>query len=67
MLVFGVDKFLSACRALTNVRGNTIASMIVARWEGRPDSAEVRRRLAAKPADPVPAEVPESRPEEITL
>jgi aerobic C4-dicarboxylate transport protein len=67
MPVFGVDKFLSECRALTNVCGNTIASMVVARWEGRLDSAEVRRRLAAKPAGPVPAEVPEPRPEEITL
>ena len=66
MLVFGVDKFLSECRALTNFCGNTIASMIVARWEGRLDSAEVRRRLAAKPG-PAPAEVPEPQPEEIAL
>jgi len=66
MLVFGVDKFLSECRALTNVCGNTVASLVVARWEGRLDVTEVRLRLAERPAGPH-ALVPEPQPQEAAL
>ncbi len=35
MLVFGMGKFMSACRALTNVCGNSVVSIFVSKWEGR--------------------------------
>ena len=45
MLVFGIDKFMSECRALTNVCGNSLASIVVAKWEGVFDSARCKRVL----------------------
>ena len=38
-LILGVDRFMSECRALTNVVGNAVASLVVARWEGELDEA----------------------------
>ncbi len=56
MLVFGIDKFMSECRALTNLVGNSVASIVVARWEGQFDEARARRVLNGEPvAEPRPA------------
>jgi len=54
MLLFGIDKFMSECRALTNVCGNSLATLVVARWEGVLDREKLRRALAGEPmeADP---------------
>ncbi|MBC7373378.1 MAG: C4-dicarboxylate transporter DctA, partial [Frankiales bacterium] len=43
MLIFGIDKFMSECRALTNVCGNSVASIVVARWEGVFDKERATR------------------------
>ncbi len=32
-LIFGIDRFMSEGRALTNIIGNTVATVIVAKWE----------------------------------
>ncbi|MBB6413890.1 Na+/H+-dicarboxylate symporter [Mesorhizobium sangaii] len=40
-LILGVDRFMSECRALTNVVGNAVASLVVARWEGELDQAQM--------------------------
>lgn len=32
-LILGIDKFMSECRALTNVVGNAVATVVVANWE----------------------------------
>lgn len=45
MLTFGIDKFMSECRALTNVCGNTVASIFVSKWEGKWDAAYARKVL----------------------
>ncbi len=45
MLIFGIDKFMSECRALTNVCGNTVASIFVSKWEGKWDAAYARKIL----------------------
>src|SRR6201994_2821235 len=42
-IVLGIDKFMSECRALTNVIGNGIACVVVAWWEGELD----REKLSA--------------------
>ena len=44
-LILGVDRFMSEARALTNIVGNGVASLVVAKWEGELDVVEVRRRL----------------------
>ncbi|MFI6504064.1 C4-dicarboxylate transporter DctA [Nonomuraea typhae] len=48
MLIFGIDKFMSECRALTNLAGNSVASLVVARWEGVLDVGKVRRALISE-------------------
>jgi aerobic C4-dicarboxylate transport protein len=48
-LILGVDRFLSEARALTNVIGNGVATMFVAKWEGLRDDARMHAALAAGP------------------
>ncbi|RWL15717.1 MAG: dicarboxylate/amino acid:cation symporter [Mesorhizobium sp.] len=40
-LILGVDRFMSECRALTNLVGNAVASLVVARWEGELDQSRM--------------------------
>mgnify|MGYP003338641256 CR=1 FL=1 len=47
-LLVGIDRFMSECRALTNLCGNGVACVIVAWWEGELD----RDKLARYTADP---------------
>jgi aerobic C4-dicarboxylate transport protein len=44
-LILGVDRFMSECRSLTNFIGNAVATIVVARWEGRLDRDALRRAL----------------------
>jgi aerobic C4-dicarboxylate transport protein len=44
-LLLGVDRFMSEARAITNLIGNAVATMVVARWEGTLDLDGVRRVL----------------------
>jgi len=48
-LVLGVDKFMSECRALTNLVGNGVATIVVSAWENELDRARLRDELAAGP------------------
>ncbi|MGA5134087.1 C4-dicarboxylate transporter DctA [Streptomyces olivoreticuli] len=54
MLIFGVDKFMSECRALTNLAGNSVATLVVARWEHVLDTARVNRVLRTGIPEPGP-------------
>jgi len=59
-VLIGIDKFMSECRALTNLCGNGVACVAVSRWEGELDSQRLRAELAAGPSshvleDAVPA------------
>jgi aerobic C4-dicarboxylate transport protein len=47
-LVLGVDKFMSECRALTNICGNGVAAIVVASWEGELDHAKLAAGLARR-------------------
>jgi len=49
-LILGVDRFMSECRALTNVIGNGVATLVVARWEGTLDRARLAEALMRGPA-----------------
>jgi aerobic C4-dicarboxylate transport protein len=46
-IVFGIDKFMSECRALVNIIGNGVATVVVSWWEGELDRAMLRRGLSA--------------------
>lgn len=37
-LILGVDRFMSEARAITNFIGNTVATLVVARWDGSYDA-----------------------------
>jgi len=45
-LLVGIDKFMSECRAITNVVGNGVATIVVSRWNGDLDEARMRECLA---------------------
>jgi aerobic C4-dicarboxylate transport protein len=45
-LLVGVDRFMSECRALTNLVGNGVGALVIARWEGDLTAAELREALA---------------------
>jgi aerobic C4-dicarboxylate transport protein len=49
-LILGIDKFMSECRALTNIIGNGVATVVVSKWEGELDQA----RLTAELKNPSP-------------
>ena len=44
-IVLGIDKFMSECRALTNLCGNGVACVVVSAWEGELDRAKLQARL----------------------
>ena len=45
-LILGIDRFMSEARALTNIIGNGVATIVVARWEGELDFVKLDRELA---------------------
>ena len=48
-LILGIDRFMSEARALTNLVGNGVATIVVARWEGEIDRETLARELDAGP------------------
>ena len=44
-LILGIDKFMSECRALTNVIGNSVATVVVANWEKQLDKNQLQYSL----------------------
>ena len=47
-LILGVDRFMSECRALTNLVGNAVAAVVVARWEGELDKEQLALTLSGE-------------------
>ena len=46
-LLLGVDRMMSEMRSLTNMVGNSVATIMVSKWEGQFDAAQCRRVLAS--------------------
>ena len=44
-LILGIDRFMSEARALTNLIGNGLATVVVAKWENALDETRLHRRL----------------------
>ena len=44
-LILGIDRFMSEARSLTNLVGNTVATLVVARWENSLNLQQLRREL----------------------
>jgi aerobic C4-dicarboxylate transport protein len=49
-LLVGVDRFMSEVRAITNLIGNAVATVVIARWDGALDLAHARRVLSENEA-----------------
>jgi aerobic C4-dicarboxylate transport protein len=45
-LILGIDRFMSEARALTNLVGNGVATVVIAKWEDALDMARLQRYLA---------------------
>ena len=64
-ILVGIDKFMSECRALTNLIGNGVATVVISRWERELDTQQLREAmrhpvelgevLEREPLDTVPA------------
>ena len=44
-LILGVDRFLSMCRAVVNMIGNAVATLVIARWENELDRNALKQHL----------------------
>lgn len=50
-LLLGVDRFMSEARAITNLIGNAVATVAIARWDGGFDFARARQVLSGEAVD----------------
>ena len=53
-LILGIDRFMSEARALTNIIGNAVATVVVSRSENELDMAQMQRALNGEVRDTLP-------------
>ncbi|MBT2515452.1 C4-dicarboxylate transporter DctA [Arthrobacter sp. ISL-30] len=58
MLIFGIDKFMSECRAIVNFTGNAVATLFIAWWDRSLDADRARRVFNGEVVEPMPTEDP---------
>jgi DAACS family dicarboxylate/amino acid:cation (Na+ or H+) symporter/aerobic C4-dicarboxylate transport protein len=56
VLLVGIDRFLNEARAITNLIGNGVATIAVAKWEGALDLKQTERAFSASGAGLTPEE-----------
>ncbi|MEB0029366.1 dicarboxylate/amino acid:cation symporter [Undibacterium sp. RTI2.1] len=54
-LILGIDRFMSEARALTNLVGNGVATIVVAKWGNDVDNVKMQKRLNNDMSDDVDA------------
>ena len=64
-LILGIDRFMSEARALTNLVGNGVATLVVAKWTGELDMDRMRQHLNNESA--LEAENPEAVLEDVQM
>ena len=50
-IIFGIDKFMSEVRSLTNITGNGVATVVVSPWEGELDRGKMAVAFAGADAE----------------
>ena len=50
-LIIGIDRFMSEARAITNLIGNGVGTVVVAKWDGSLDRDRMRRVLSGETRD----------------
>ena len=58
-LILGIDRFMSECRALTNLVGNAVATIVVARWENELDVERLNAAMNGQPIEIEPEPIEE--------
>jgi aerobic C4-dicarboxylate transport protein len=53
-LILGIDRFMSEARSLTNVIGNGVATLVVAKWSGELDVDRMKRELEGTTVEAAP-------------
>jgi aerobic C4-dicarboxylate transport protein len=48
VLILGIDRFMSECRALTNICGNGVATIVVSAWEKELDRKKLADAMSGK-------------------
>lgn len=48
VLILGIDRFMSECRALTNICGNGVATIVVSAWEKELDRKKLAEAMSGK-------------------
>ncbi|MBN4664627.1 dicarboxylate/amino acid:cation symporter [Pandoraea nosoerga] len=48
VLILGIDRFMSECRALTNICGNGVATIVVSAWEKELDRKKLAEAMSSK-------------------
>src|SRR5688572_25061862 len=63
-LIVGIDRFMSEARAITNLIGNGVATVVVAKWEGALDVRRMTRILNGEMVDEIstPTPTPKAEP-----
>jgi aerobic C4-dicarboxylate transport protein len=51
-IILGIDRFMSEARALTNLVGNGVATVVIAKTEGAMDEARMQAELNGQPYPP---------------
>jgi aerobic C4-dicarboxylate transport protein len=65
-LLLGVDRFMSEARAITNLIGNAVATIVVARWDGALDLARARAILDGRTPEDVATEATVAVPSRVS-
>ena len=56
-LILGIDRFMAEARAITNLIGNGVATVVIAKWENELDEDRLRRQLNGLAETTSPAQV----------
>jgi aerobic C4-dicarboxylate transport protein len=51
-LLVGIDRFMSECRAITNLIGNGVATVVISRWEREITKEQLQAALATNKEKP---------------
>ena len=62
VLLLGVDRFMNEARAVTNLIGNGVATIAIAKWDGALDEAKVQEVINEQKGM-VPPTIIDSEPE----
>jgi aerobic C4-dicarboxylate transport protein len=55
-LILGIHRLMSEGLTPTNLIGNTVATIVIAKWEGALDQEQLRKTLNGEPASPSPSQ-----------